>query len=115
MSRFHASRSQQRIAVKRQTLLNCVALMPMPELQHPFPALIAAAQNSAVLQAGGSPERVALEYLLGTMNSLGHSLNIYASHPGVRDARQALRIRILEHIRERYPMLSDEVDLKLVK
>jgi len=115
MSRFHASRSQRRIEVKRQTLLNCVAQMLMPALQQPYSALLTVAKNAAVLQTAGSPDRVALDYLLATMNSLGHSLNIYASHPGVRDAREALRIRILEHIREHYPMLSGDVDQMLVK
>ncbi|MCU6502299.1 hypothetical protein LPN04_31340 [Rugamonas sp. A1-17] len=115
MSRFHASRSQRRIEAKRETLLSYVALLPMPALVQPYTAVLSSARNANVLHTGASPDRVALDYLLGTMNSLGLSLNIYASHPGVRDAREALRIRILKHIREHYPMLSAEVDLMLVK
>lgn len=108
LARFLGNRARDRVEKKRRALLDFVCCMQMPPLSIPFEELV---QNPQC--ASPSECWVALSKLLDSMSSMGQLLNVYASHPGGREARQALNVRILEHIREQYPMLSEAVKVKL--
>jgi hypothetical protein len=114
LSQSRSKNAQQRgqLDQKKQRVLNLAAAMPLPELPLPFPEMLKRAwlANNG---AATTSERVALDFLLVTMDSLGRSLQLYAGHPGVREAREKLKTRYLEHIRERYPLLSGEIDQML--
>lgn len=94
---------------KKQKVIAIANEMPLPRLTLSYPEMLTRAWLSNAGSVGTS-ERVALDYLLGTMDSLGKSLNTYAGHPGVREARVILRNRFLKHVREHYPLLSGEID-----
>jgi len=111
-SRSKSSHQRGQLEGKRQKVLDLANAFPMPELTFTFPELL---KNAWLANDGGArtSERVALDYLLVTMDSLGKSLQLYAGHPGVREARELLKTRFLEHIRKRYPLLSGEIDQML--
>lgn len=98
------------IEQKKQRVLDLAIETPMPVLSDPFAEVLKQAWLSET-DVKGSAERVALEFLLLTMETLGRPLMIFSGYPGVREAREVLRNRYLRHIRDHYPMLSEEVDV----
>lgn len=103
-----AGAARDRIVLKRQVLQDVVHRIPLPPLSVPLSELLTATSD-----ASDCEHRVALGKLVDSMASLGELLNVYASHPGVREARKALQVRVLNHIREHYPLLTDEVQRQL--
>jgi len=101
---------------KSSVLHEVVDDVVMPEYLPNFDELISAAKNKKNndLFLSHTPEyQVAVEVLLDRMKLLEDELNLYRWHSGVREARILLKKKMLSHIRKRYPLLAEAVNIKL--
>lgn len=107
-SREFALRSARAASEKHECLVDVVAQIALPRLDLAFDALLSLVAEARQLKDSEMPlEQLALEYLLDTMVSLEAALAIYAWHSGVCEARKDLGDRLLNHIVQTYPLLSD--------
>lgn len=108
----YSGRLRQTQDTKKKNLAGVVESMTFPEIDLPWSALMGQAQEKIIEQKLGetTPERVALEILLDSMASLAWRLEIFSGHAGIREARSLLRTRMLAHLVNRYPPLSETAE-----
>lgn len=107
---MYSDRLKQTQSVKKKNLAGVVEDMTLPEFDLLYEELLDQANKKKILDenlAGTVPERVALEILLDRMASLAWRLEIFGGHAGIREARNLLRTRMLAHLVNRYPPLSE--------
>ncbi len=105
----YSDRLRQTQDSKKKNLAGIVDAMTLPEFSLPFEEILdqAAKKISDENMVEIVPERVALETLLDSMASLTWRLEIFGGHAGIREARNLLRTRMLAHLVNRYPPLSE--------
>lgn len=107
---MYSGRLKQTQDTKKKNLVNVVESLMLPDFDLPWPAVMEQANKKIIFDgnlAGTAQERVALEILLDSMASLTWRLEIFSGHAGIREARILLRTRMLAHLVNRYPPLSE--------
>lgn len=107
---MYSGRLKQTQDAKRKNLVGVVEAMDLPVFDLPFDELLGQAKKKLKVDrnlSGTAPERVALGILLDSMASLAWRMEIFSGHAGIREARVLLRNRMLAHLVNRYPPLSE--------